>query len=121
MGLTLQCKRLNNSGKTVIISVTIKYWTDWFGERMSIMTLTPRISIATMMTVLPLKGEIFFKKDKEGFFTTSDLGPKLLITLKNPAEIAQMLKEFNFMIDEHTVDADDNELIRYTDLSLVNA
>jgi hypothetical protein len=32
-----------------------------------------------------------------------------------------MLKEFNFMIDEHTVDADDNELIRYTDLSLVNA
>lgn len=85
------------------------------------MTLTPRISIATMMTVLPLKGEIFFKKNEEGFFTTSDLGPKLIITLKDPNEIEQMLTEFSFMIDEHSVDANNNELIRYTDLSLVGA
>lgn len=82
------------------------------------MTLTPRISIATMMTVLPLKGKIFFEKSADGYFTTSDIGPKITIVVKDPADVEQMLTEFNYVIDEHSVDEQQNELIQYTDLAL---
>ena len=82
------------------------------------MTLTPHISIATMMTVLPLKGKIFFEKSADGYFTTSDIGPKITIVVKDPADVEQMLTEFNYVIDEHSVDEHQNELIQYTDLAL---
>ena len=47
------------------------------------MTLTPRISIATMMTVLPLKGKMFFEKSADGYFKTSDIGPQIDIFVKD--------------------------------------
>lgn len=83
------------------------------------MTLTPRISIATMMTVLPLKGKMFFEKSAEGYFKTSDIGPQIDIFVKDPADVEQMLTEFNYTIDEHSVDENKNEFIQYTDLKLV--
>ena len=83
------------------------------------MTLTPRISIATMMTVLPLKGKIFFEKSADGYFKTSDIGPQIDIFVKDPADVEQMLTEFNYVIDEHSVDENKNEFIQYTDLKLV--
>ena len=83
------------------------------------MTLTPRISIATMMTVLPLKGKMFFEKSADGYFKTSDIGPRIDIFVKDPADVEQMLTEFNYAIDEHSVDENKNEFIQYTDLKLV--
>lgn len=83
------------------------------------MTLTPRISIATMMTVLPLKGKMFFEKSADGYFKTSDIGPQIDIFVKDPADVEQMLTEFNYVIDEHSVDENKNEFIQYTDLKLV--
>ncbi|GEP73919.1 hypothetical protein [Weissella thailandensis] len=83
------------------------------------MTLTPRISIATMMTVLPLKGKIFFEKSADGYFKTADIGPQIDIFVKDPNDVERMLTEFNYVIDEHSVDENKNEFIQYTDLKLV--